>query len=376
MTEDRLARIALNAVPYMHPSTFHRLVSAFGSASAVFNSSIKQLVAVKDVTPGLADAVKATDPEKIAKQEVDWAEQIGASIYVFGEPGYPEPLSKVFAPPPVLSIQGQWQGENEMSVAIVGTRVPTTYGKLMTEKLTRGLVDAGITVISGLARGVDGIAHRTAIREGGRTMVVLGCGLNVKYPPEHHELQSKVVDHGAVISQFSFTTGPDKMRFPIRNRVISGLTLGTVVIEAAEKSGALITAFSALDQNREVFALPGPVNSPKSKGTNNLIKKGHAKLVESAEDIINELPEYMRDIILNRQLNLKVDHPETIINQIDSLGRDERIIAGIVDHTEKHIDNIVEQSGLPMSKVSAILLSLEIKGLIKQMAGKRFISAL
>ncbi len=366
MSDERLCRIALNAAPYLHPVLFHRLLAAFGSAEEVFKSNKEDLACIEDVSETLAEQIKSVDPEQSARRELSYADKIGASIRLLGEEGYPESLVNVYSPAPVLSIAGEWKKEDEMSISVVGTRSPSNYGKLMTEKITNALVKAGFTIISGLARGVDGIAHRAALLAGGRTVAVLGCGLNIYYPPEHRELQRKIISHGAVISQFSFTTSPGKTLFPIRNRVISGLSQGTLVVEAPEKSGALITAYSALNDNREVFALPGPVNSKKNEGTNTLIKKGHAKLVQTVDDIVDEMPDYIRDSVKTRQVGLNL--PEEV-----ELTDDEKTIMHAVDNNEKHIDMVAADSGLPSNKVSAILLSLEIKGLVKQMAGKIFI---
>jgi DNA processing protein len=314
----------------------------------------------------LVEKIRASDPVELAEKEIAYADKIGASIITMGEEGYPEPLLTAFAPPPVLSINGDWLKSDSVSIAVVGTRNPTNYGKIMTQKMTTALVNAGFTIVSGLARGVDGIAHRTAIEQGGRTTAMLGCGLNIYYPPEHRELQKQIPKHGAVMSQFSFTIRPGKTLFPIRNRVISGLSIGTLVIEAPEKSGALITAYSALNDNRDVFALPGPVNSRNSEGTNKLIKKGHAKLVQSVDDIIDELPDYIRDQTRTKQVSLN-------LQEVSKLTEDEKTVIGHIDNSERHIDHVAVNSGLPLSKVSAILLSLEIKGLVKQVAGKMFL---
>jgi len=366
MSADRLYKIALNAIPYMHPVIFHRLTAACGTACDVFKTGKEDLARVDDVSKSLAEKIRGADPVKLAEREIAYSDKIGASIITMDEEGYPEPLLNVFAPPPVLSINGVWHKDDLVSIAVVGTRHPTNYGKIMASKMSTSLVESGFTVISGLARGVDGVAHSAAINAGGRTVAVLGCGLNIYYPPEHRKLQKRIPEHGAVVSQFSFTTGPGKTLFPIRNRVISGLSLGTLVIEAPVKSGALITAYSALNDNKDVFALPGPVNSKKSEGTNKLIKKGHAKLVQSVDDIIEELPEYIRDLTKPRQASLGLLEEAKLTD-------DEKNVIKHIDNNEKHIDQVAINSGLPLNMVSAILLSLEIKGLVKQVAGKMFL---
>jgi len=365
MIEETTVRVALNTIPFLTADVFHRLLASFGSARESVCANTEDLASIKGVSGALAKQIKSMDHQKIAQRELEFAANAGARIVTFGEEGYPAPLANVYAPPPVLSIQGQWKAQDEISIAIVGTRAATTYGKLITEKLTNDLVSAGFTIVSGLARGIDGTAHRTALNAGGRTIAVLGCGLNIYYPPEHRELQNKIPDRGAVISQFPFATGPGKTQFPQRNRVISGLAMGTLVIEAPDKSGALITAYSALEDNREVFAIPGPISSKKSEGTNKLIKKGHAKLVQTVEDIIEEMPDYVTDSIRSRQTILP------LAERVE-LSSEENLLVNILDHETKHIDAITTDVGLPLNKVSAILLSLELKGLVKQIAGKMF----
>jgi len=364
--EEKLCRIALNTAPYLHPVIYHRLLAAFGSAHNVFAAAGDRLAGVKGVPEALAERIKKIDPVERGRGELALAEKLGVSIVTLGEEGYPGPLVNIFAPPPVLSIAGRWRERDELSLAVVGTRSPTTYGKMLAEQFSERLVQAGFVVVSGLAYGVDGVAHRAALKSGGRTVAVLGNGLNVYYPPAHRELQKKISASGAVISQFPLAAAPDRRQFPMRNRVIAGLTLGVLVIEAPAKSGALITAYEALDSNRDVFALPGPVNSKKSEGTNRLIKKGHAKLVQTVEDIIDELPGYLRETIETRQAALPLDMAEPMTDE-------EAHVAKILDNDEKHIDRIAADAGLPLQKVSAILLSLEIKGLVKQLAGKMFV---
>ncbi len=367
MSDDRAAKIAINTVSFMSPVLFQRLIKAFGSAVQILGTKDNGLTGVEGVSPKMARSIVELEPEKIVEKEEAYADKIGASIYTSGEPGYPEELSNVFSPPPVISIAGEIRYEDKTSIAVVGARNASLYGKLVTEKLVAGLAEKGVTVVSGLARGVDGIAHRMAIGRGGRTIAVLGCGLNIYYPPEHRSLQKKIVEHGAVVSQFSFTQGPEKMTFPMRNRVISGLSLGVLVIEAGEKSGALITAYAALDDNRDVFAVPGPINSPKSVGTNRLIKKGSAKLVQNVDDIIEELPDYILDNLKGEQSRLPIEGEEKLTHE------EEKIMAIMDPHEPRHIDHFIRGCGLPTNSVSAILLALELKGKVKQFAGKLFI---
>ncbi|MBI4828634.1 MAG: DNA-protecting protein DprA [Nitrospinae bacterium] len=366
MDDARACRIALNAIPFMHPALYHRLVAAFGSARAVFGASTAELLSVRDAAPALVESIRESDPVKLAERETALAAKLSARILLMDDEGYPAPLASAAAPPPVLTVAGEWKKEDEAALAVVGTRAPTTYGKAMTQKFTVALVKAGLTIVSGLARGVDGVAHRAALECGGRTVAVLGCGLNVFYPPEHRELQGRIAGQGAVISQFPCAAAPSKVTFPARNRVISGLSLGALVVEAPEKSGALITAYAALEDNREVFALPGPVNSPRSEGTNRLIQKGHAKLALSVDDILDELPPAVRDAARQGQLTLSLE------KRAPELDGEERALLHLLDHEERHIDDLAQAAGLPSHKASVILLSLEIKGLVTQSAGKMF----
>ncbi|MBI5815528.1 MAG: DNA-protecting protein DprA [Nitrospinae bacterium] len=368
MTDDeRLYRIALNAVPFIGPMIYHRLVAAFGSAGDVFRAQPDSLKGVEGVYENLARKIVQANPLKTAAREVELAQKTGVTIVLLGEECYPVPLRNAYSPPPVLYIKGKWEEADTVSIAVVGTRRPTAYGKLMAERLVEGLTKAGLTVVSGLARGVDAIAHRAAIAAGGRTVAALGCGVNIIYPPEHRELQESICGHGAVVSQFPFAAAPDKMNFPMRNRIISGLSLGTLVIEAAEKSGALITAYAAIDDNRDVFALPGPVNSQNSAGTNKLIKRGHAKLVQGVEDILDELPDYVRSAMASRQASLPLETEEKIEGE-------ELMVIEAMGPEALHIDIISQMCGLPSNMVSAILLTLELKGKVKQMPGKLFIA--
>lgn len=367
MNNERAAKIAINTVSFMSPVVYRRLAMAFGSALQILKTKESDLTSVEGVSPKMAGQIAGLEPEKIVEKEEAYADKIGATIFTLGEPGYPEELGNVYSPPPVISVAGEITYKDKISIAVVGTRNASPYGKLVTEKLVAGLAEKGVTVVSGLARGVDGVAHRMAIGRGGRTIAVLGCGLNIYYPPEHRQLQKKIMDHGAVVSQFSFTQGPERITFPMRNRVISGLSLGVLVIEAGEKSGALITAYAALDDNRDVFAVPGPINAPQSVGTNRLIKKGSAKLVQNVDDIIEELPDYIVDRLKGEQSLLPIEVEEKLTQE------EEKIMAIMDPHEARHIDHFTRGCGLPTNSVSAILLALELKGKVKQFAGKLFI---
>ncbi|MCK4649099.1 DNA-processing protein DprA, partial [bacterium] len=254
--------------------------------------------------------------------------------------------------------------EDKNAIAIVGSRRATTYGRLTAQRLSAQLAAQGITIISGMARGIDSEAHKGALAVGGRTIAVLGCGIDVVYPPENRALEERIASSGAVITEFPFGTRPFAGNFPKRNRIISGLSIGVIIVEAAQRSGALITARLALEQGREVFAVPGSTTSPYSKGTHNLIKEG-AKLVEDIDDILEELKPLIE--IAKEKGKENQDFLRPI------LSKEEEIIYNLVTQEPKHIDIFIQESKLPAQRAIAILTNLQIKGLIKELSGKNFI---
>ena len=355
--------IALNMVDGIGSITYQKLITHFGNPEKVFSVPKKELMEVDGIREKTANSIKSFRLEEEIKDELNRIKKTGVNILTINDNEYPSSLKTIYDPPHVLYVKGKTMENDAIAVAIVGSRSPTTYGKLVTEKISMELSVRGVTIVSGMARGIDSIAHKSAIAGGGRTIAVLGCGLNVIYPPENFKLMDEIINHGAVISEFPMSARPDKMNFPQRNRIISGLSLGTLIIEAAEKSGSLITARHAIEQGREVFAIPGSINSPKSKGANRLIKSG-AKLVEGAEDIIDEFPSDVRSFLRTPEKENKEDY---------NLIGDEKHIFSLIDTESRHIDTIVEHSNLPVSVVSGILVKLELKGLVRQISGKMFI---
>jgi DNA processing protein len=297
------------------------------------------------------------------------AKAAGCHIVTQADASYPPLLKTIEDPPPVLYVKGDWSDPMPPGIAVVGSRRPSTYGKVVAEQLARGLAECGIVVVSGLARGIDSVAHVNALESGGRTIAILGCGLSHMYPPENRRLAERISHQGAVVSEFPMATKPDRLNFPLRNRTISGLSLGTLVVEAGERSGALITAQWALDQGREVFAVPGNVTAPTSRGTNRLIKMG-AKLVERVDDILEELPSYAlgerRDRAPAQKELCPTDHTP-----------DERRLLELLDPVEaRHIDWLIEQACLPTNMVSSLLLRLELEGKVTQLPGKLFVKVI
>lgn len=249
--------------------------------------------------------------------------------------------------------------DDRISIGIVGSRNATSYGRSVTERIAGELAEAGFTIVSGMARGVDTIAHSAALRVGGRTVAVMGSGIDIVYPPENKGLFERIKRSGYVVTEFPLGTPPNRENFPRRNRLISGLSLGVVVVEATEGSGALITARAALEQNREVFAIPGNINSPNSRGTNELIKRG-AKLIQSSDDIIEELAPQLRGFFRPRK-----EDPVKMTEE-------EKEVCGKLSREPRHIDEIMRDSRLPIQKMLSLLLGLELKGIVGQTEGKRF----
>jgi len=293
--------------------------------------------------------------EKVEKKEY--------TLLTLEDPGYPAALRETVEPPLVLYVKGQPEILSWAAVAVVGSRRPSGYGRLMAEKLAEELAAAGLVVVSGLARGIDTCAHRGALR-GGRTIAVLGSGLEVIYPKENRMLAEKITENGAVLSEFPLESGPDSYHFPLRNRIISGLSLACLVVEASRKSGALITARLALDAGREVLALPGPVTSELSGGTNFLIKSG-AKLVETAFDVIAELPTPWKEAALSL---LQVRGQKMVELQ----GREKQVFEALPDQSVIHVDELSDKIQMPVAEILTVLLALEMKELVVQEAGRFF----
>jgi DNA processing protein len=285
---------------------------------------------------------------------------------VLGDAEYPAALRTIDLPPPFLLVRGGLIREDGLAVAVVGSRRGSAYGLRMAERLASDLGARGVTVVSGLARGVDTAAHRGALDASGRTIAVLGSGVDVVYPPENRRLALEIAGAGAIVSQFPMGTPPLPHHFPARNRIIAGLTLGTVVVEAAERSGALITARCAGELGREVYAVPGNVSLPGSQGTNGLIQDG-AKLVQGWEDVVAEWPADWRRALREVPLTSAGDRAATAVEPGD------RAILGMLGDEPIAVDAVVERSGLPPSQVSARLTALELRGLVRRMTGQRYV---
>ncbi|MDZ7303898.1 MAG: DNA-processing protein DprA [candidate division KSB1 bacterium] len=356
------ALLQLLSVPGIGPTRIRALVGHFRSAEAVLRAPVHALCQVEGIEHTLAENIHHADNVASAQQQLDLAERQQCRILSFWDSEFPAALKRTYDPPVVLFVKGELRPEDEFAIAIVGTRTPTEYGKIATERLTAELTGRGMTIVSGLARGIDTMAHQTALKSGGRTIAVLGSGLDIIYPPENRRLAQEVVQHGAVISEYFFGTKPDAVNFPRRNRIISGLAFGTLVIEAGEESGALITAQAALEQGREVFAVPGSIFSPKSLGPHRLIQEG-AKLTMRVEDILAELPQ---------QLDL-FSKSQTSEAPVIQLNENEQKVMALLSHEPIHIDPLARQVNMPASQLLSILLELEFKNAIRQLPGKFFV---
>lgn len=358
---------ALIEIDGLGPSKILNLVSKFGSPAEVFSADKKSLLQVELINNVLSQRIlksksSLNETERRFSEELTEVEKNKFKLITYYDDEYPELLRNIFSPPIFLYTSGDIQFNNITSIAIVGTRRPTIYGKRQTERFAGELAEQGIVITSGLARGIDSIAHKSTLKKGGSTIAIIGSGLDNIYPPENKNLAEQISEKGAVLSEFPLGTKPDASNFPRRNRIISGLSLGTIVIESDVNGGAMQTAAFALDQNREVFAVPGNLDIPQSNGTNLLIQKGEAKLIKNAEDILVELK-----LKLKPEVGKNIPKPDIDLNMFEEK---------ILEHLSveiKHIDTIAAETSLSSSDCLVNLLSLEFKGLVKQLPGKQFL---
>ena len=351
----------LKSVPGIGNLLFRRLVQRFGSPEAVFNAGDEDLLAIQGVSTRLIRAIHRQRPSAAIERELEKIRRKGFTIVTQTDPDYPSLLLQIPDPPPFLYVHGNLPADG-LHIAVVGSRHATAYGLSTTRRLCMDLVRQGVHIVSGMARGVDTAAHFGAIDGGGRTVAVLGTGLARIYPKENEDLYHRIAQNGAVVTEFSLDTGPDAHHFPARNRIISGMCHGTVVVEATGRSGSLITARLAGEQNREVFAVPGNIHSFKSVGTHALIKDG-AKLVAHAGDILDEFQ------IVPTQ---PTDAGQPLVPACPPLTDEEaRVIDGL-DVEPVHIDDLARKLGLQAGRLSGLLLQLELKGWVSQSPGKRF----
>ena len=353
--------VAFNRIPGLGSVRYQALLSRFGSLSEAWRatrSELKEAGLIDSVVRNIVAGRAAIEPEA----EMERLEVAGIRPLTWDDPGYPAILREIDDAPPLIHVRGEIREADALSVAVVGTRKPTPYGKQAAEELAHQLSANGVCIVSGLARGIDGIAHRAALAAGGRTLAVLACGLDITYPPEHKRLAEEIVERGAVISEQPLGTEPRGDFFPRRNRILSGLSLGVLLVEGGKKSGGLITANCALDQGRDVFAVPGSIFSSQSQGTNLKIGKGEAKLVQRVEDILEELNLTM----IPEQLEMQELVPAT-----DT----EAEVLRYITKDPVHIDAVCRESGLPAAAVSSVLAMMELKGLVREIGSKSYVRA-
>src|SRR5438067_2027107 len=373
--------IALNMTPGVGPRVTARLLEHFGSAEAIFDAPRRDLALLR-LTPETIESIANRELDERAEEEITRVRKLGGDILVLDDGVYPSLLRETYDPPVTLYVKGAWSECLERPcIAIVGSRRCSTYGQNAALMLSRELAQRGVTIISGLARGIDAAAHRGALEAGGRTVAVMGTGLDQFYPRDHSKLALEILkQNGALVTQFPLGTPPVSENFPYRNRVISGLSLGVVIVEAAENSGSLITARLAMEQNREVFAVPGNITSRNSFGTNYLIKGAGAKLVQQWQDVAAELPAEIAAQLLpppSRKSKKKGELVDQLQLAPPDLSEHERAIFKLLStDTPQQIDTLVERSKLSISQLTSALLTLEMRELIRALPGKCFVRKL
>lgn len=387
---EKRALIGLLLVPGIGVQRVRMLLAAFGAPSTVFRVSRSTLTRVDGIGPQLAEAILTFDDHDAVDRQVERADTLGATLVAPWSDRFPRRLREIYDPPAFLWMRGRLAPSDERAVAVVGTRRCTSYGKAQAYHFGQELARCGVTVVSGLAYGIDAAAHRGALDAGGRTIAVLGSGVGRVYPASHTSLATRIAEdgagRGAVLSEYAPDAEPDAPHFPERNRIVSGMTLGTLVVESHAKGGALITARMAVEQNREVFAVPGDVNRSASVGANRLIQRGHAKLVVDVDDVLDELPGYLFDDAsptANAPATSTDEDASASLADADRPRRHRRDAAPDLEGAERtlydaltdvpvHVDALCDQTGVGASEALATLLQLEFKGLVRQLPGKQF----
>jgi len=366
--------LALNTISGLGVNGLKALIEVFGVPRRIFSASFSELCAVPGIGKTIARRILRFDDWGGQDKALAYYEKEKISLLSWQDGLYPPMLSQIYDPPALLYAKGTLQ-EHEKCIAVVGSRVASTYGVFVTERLCRELAIQDITVVSGMARGIDSAAHRGALAGKGRTIAVLGSGLDTIYPSENLSLSHRILEHGALMSEYPVNTPPQPRHFPARNRIISGISLGVVVVEAGEKSGSLITAKFALEQNREVFAIPGAIDAPGSKGTHKLLKEG-AKLVETVDDILDEISSHLDQI--NDSRSMSSNRPDGVQKQRPTacgdpeLQGDEMTLWRQLRNAPKEVDELIALTGWPCQRLQSILTMLEMKGYIQKMPGSKY----
>jgi DNA processing protein len=358
--------IALNAVRGLGPVRIKQLLERYGEPEAVFNQPPSKLVEQGIVSESIASQLGEPSLFRFAQEQLNWAERLKVSVITYNDSSYPSCLKEIFAPPPIIYVKGRIEVLQRHAMAVVGTRVPTVYGKKVTESICTELVERRLVIVSGLARGIDTCAHQSCISHKGETVAVLGCGLDRCYPSENRELSEKIVENGVLLSEFPLGTPPEAYNFPRRNRIISGLSSAVLVVEAGVKSGSLITAHYALQQGREVFAVPGPISSPLSMGTFNLIKNG-AVPARSGHEIAQSLK------VTTLSLENQTGCPSAGFS-MELLQDSEKDVFEQLSTIPVRIDDLSTRTGIPVAALYPLLLNLELKGFIRQLSGQLYVT--
>ena len=351
--------IGLSMVQEIGPVWGRKLMASFGSPEKIFNADTAELLSVKGISRERVENIRKFSQWDEVEKYARVIETKGISVVPCQDDRYPEALKNLEDAPLLLYIKGQYNPDDRFAIGVVGSRDHTPYGESVTQRIAGELAASGFTVVSGLARGIDTLSHKSALAAGGRTIAVLGSGADVYYPPENRGLSERIASSGCVISEFLPGTMPNRENFPRRNRLISGLSLGILVVEATDNSGSLITAGYALEQNKEVFAVPGNITSRNSEGTNKLIKQG-AKIVLKTDDIVEELAPVLKGYI-------RAGRKECV-----QLEGEESRLCTMLSREPKHVDLLSRESGLSINQLLGLLLSLELKGIVKEAGGKRF----
>ena len=352
--------VGFNIVPGIGRVKFSQIETYFGKLDNAWKAGPADLRKA-GLDNNTIKAIETCRPQIDLESEMEKMERSGVKAFTYHDTAYPARLKEIYDYPPLIYIKGELIPQDEWCLAVVGTRRATVYGRQVTEEMVRDLAQNKITVVSGLARGIDTVAHRAALEAGGRTIAIFACGLDTIYPGENANLARSIMNQGALISEYPLGAKPRPDNFPRRNRIMSGMSLGVLVIEADESSGAMITAHMALEQDREVFAIPGSILSPMSRGTNNLIQEG-AKLVRNCTDILEEL-------------NLTANIRQMEMKEITPASETETLLLKQLSAEPTHIDQVCQSSGLPVSTVSSTLAIMELKGMVRQVSAMNYVLA-
>ncbi len=359
MVDPRMYWVGFNMVKGIGAVRFKALLDAFGTAEAAWNASPDAL-AETGLSRKIIESFQRVHKGIVLEQIWERIQSLGVNVLTWDDESYPRRLKEIDQPPPMLYFRGSLLPEDEWAVAIVGTRRVTSYGRQVAEEVATALAHSGVTIVSGLARGVDSIAHQAAVNTGGRTLAVLGNGVDLVYPPENRRLVSQIMEHGALVSDYAIGTPPDGMNFPPRNRIISGLSLAVIIIEAGMTSGALITASFAAEQGRDVFAVPGNINAPQSQSTNRLIRDG-------AQPLLNP-----QDVLEALNLTMVTEHKAVrVVLPSDPV---ESRLYKLLSQEPLHVDEIRAQTNMPIEAVSATLAMMELKGMVRQVGGMNYVA--